>query len=219
MFDVDGLLLANIQWQYFFGSTPLEVVATLCAVAGVLLIARQKILGWPLGICWAAISAYLAFTSWSLISDGILYLAYIPIQGYCWSVWIRRGNGCDDDDPSFLPTWLSTRTQLVLFVAAGLSILAWAVCISTLAQNISWIPQPALLWRDSTTTVLNFYAQFLQARKRMENWVVWLVVNVLGIHIYWVKGAPIYAAQYGFFLLLGLYGWWQWRRDMQRQQS
>jgi len=72
------------------------------------------------------------------------------------------------------------------------------------------------LWRDTTTTVLNYFAQFLQARKRMENWVGWLIVNLLGIHIYWVKDSPIYAVQYGFFLILGIYGWRQWRRTAKR---
>ena len=206
-------LLAGIQWQFLLGSTPLEIIATLCAVVGVLLIARQNILGWPLGICWAAISAYLAFTSWSLISDGILYLSYLPIQVYCWAVWSRRGHRGDD---SFAPTWLSMRVRLALLVAAALSIAVWAFGLSALAGHVSWIPEPSLLWRDSTTTVLNFYAQFLQARKRMENWIFWLVVNVLGIHIYWVKGAPIYAVQYGFFLVLGLYGWWQWRKGVKQ---
>ena len=79
---------------------------------------------------------------------------------------------------------------------------------------MAWIPEPALLWRDSTTTVLNYFAQLLQARKRMENWVGWLIVNVLGIHIYWVKDSPIYSIQYAFFLGLGLYGWVQWNRSL-----
>ena len=48
----------------------------------------------------------------------------------------------------------------------------------------------------------------------MENWLVWVIVNALGIHIYLLKESPIYAAQYGFFLILGVYGWWSWRRTM-----
>lgn len=204
--------LSGIQWQYILGSTPLEIIATLSAVMGVILIARQHILGWPLGIVWAGISAYLAFTAWQLVSDGILYLTYIPIQVYCWRVWVKRGEAETDD--AFKPTWLPRPVQIALVLSAGLCVGLWAIGISTLADNVSWIPQPALLWRDSTTTVLNFFAQFLQARKRMENWVGWVVVNLLGIHIYWVKDAPIYALQYGFFLVLGIYGWIQWHKSL-----
>ena len=212
MCDACSTFLSGIQWQYLMGSTPLEIIATLSAIIGVILIARQNIWGWPLGIIWAAISAYLAFACWQLVSDGILYLTYIPIQIYCWIVWARRGNA--SDDAPFRPTWLSQRVQLILLGAAAVSVVVWALGLSLLADRVSWIPQPALLWRDATTTVLNFYAQFLQARKRMENWVVWLVVNLLGIHIYWVKDAPIYSIQYAFFLVLGIYGWVQWNKSM-----
>jgi nicotinamide mononucleotide transporter len=212
MYDAWCSFLSGIQWQYVMGSTPLEIIATLSAIAGVTLIARQNILGWPLGILWAGISAYLAFACWQLVSDGILYLTYVPIQIYCWIVWARRGKAADEGP--LCPTWLTRRVQLILVCAAVASVVLWALGISALADRVSWVPPPALLWRDATTTVLNFYAQFLQAKKRMENWVIWLVVNLLGIHIYWVKDAPIYSIQYAFFLVLGIYGWAQWHKSM-----
>lgn len=205
--------LAGIEWQYLLGTTPLEIIATLAAVIGVFLIARQNILGWPIGLVWAGISCYLAFFEWRLVSDAILYATYIPIQLYCWRVWARRGSNANtpDEAGAFRPTWLPRRTQWILVGAAAASILAWALGISALAEQVAWIPAPALLLRDSATTVLNYFAQFLQARKRMENWIGWLIVNLLGIHIYWVKSAPLYSVQYAFFLVLGIYGWMQWK--------
>lgn len=210
----DTVSAVAIDWTQLLGSTPLEVVATLCAVVGVFLIARQNILGWSLGIVWAGISTGLAFGRWHLVSDGILYAAYIPIQAYCWWLWARRGAA--GADAPFTPSWLSKPAQFGLAFAAAASIGLWGLGVTWLAAHVSWIPEPSLLWRDSTTTVLNFYAQFLQARKRMENWVGWLIVNLLSIHIYWVKDSPIYAIQYAFFLILGIYGWVQWHRSMKR---
>ena len=210
-------MIETIPWIQLLGTTPVEIIATLSAVCGVVLIARQNILGWPLGILWAAISTWLAFTQWQLISDGILYLSYIPIQLYCWFIWARRG-GIQQEGP-FVPIWLPRKKQLFVIFAALLGIVCWAFGISTLAAQVSWIPEPALLWRDSTTTVLNFFAQFLQAHKRMENWVLWLVVNLLGIHIYWIKGAPIYSIQYAIFLVIGIYGWVQWHKSTQSRNK
>lgn len=204
--------LAN-DWVHLFGYSPLEIVATLSAVAGVFLIARQNILGWPLGILWAVISVYLAFFEWGLLSDGILYATYIPVQVYCWITWARQG-ATSEKSTDFKPTWMSGRSHVILIVSAAGAVALWALGISRLAAGVEWIPEPALLWRDSATTVLNFFAQFLQAKKRMENWVGWLVVNLLGIHIYWVKEAPIYSLQYAFFLVLGLYGWWKWNQSL-----
>ena len=203
--------LAGVEWRAVLGTTPLEITATVSAIAGVFLIARQKILGWPLGLVWAGISAYLAWFEWQLVSDAILYATYIPIQIYCWVVWARRGGVASEK--RFEPTWLTKPSQLLVVVASVLSIIAWGLSVSFLAKRVEWIPEPSLLWPDSTTTVLNYYAQFLQARKKMENWIGWLIVNTLGIYIYWVKGSPIYSIQYAFFLGLGLYGWSQWNKS------
>jgi nicotinamide mononucleotide transporter len=211
--------LQDFNWQLLIGDTWLAAIATLCAVAGVICIARQNILGWPLGLVWAGISVYLAFFKWELVSEAIMYASGIPIQIYCWIVWHRHG--AQVDTQPFVPTWMSHRKQILLVVAAAASVLIWGWGISALASRVSWIPTPALLWRDSTTTVLNYYAQFLQARKRMENWIGWLIVNVVGIHIYWVSGAPEYSIQYTFFLILGIYGWYQWhthRNGLRRQE-
>lgn len=209
--------LESIEWQLLLGTTPWEIVATVSAVAGVILIARQNILGWPLGLVWAGISAWLAF-KWNLVSDGILYASGIPVQLYCWIVWHRRGaaTAAAAAQEHFLPTWLPPGRQVLLAAAAVLSVLLWGTGISAAAERLDWLPRPDLLWRDSITTVLNYFAQFLQARKHMENWVGWILVNIIAIHIYWVKGVPIYSIQYAFFLVLGIYGWIQWQRHAKR---
>ena len=213
----DTSLLQHIDWQLLIGNTPLAILATICAVAGVICIARQNILGWPLGLIWACISVYLAFFQWQLVSEAVMYASGIPIQIYCWVVWHRRGTR--PDAKPFLPTWMPRHKQALLLLAIIASILLWGLGIARLAHHVSWIPTPALLWRDSTTTVLNYYAQFLQARKRMENWVGWIVVNLLSIHIYWISNAPEYAIQYAFFLVLGLYGWYQWHTHRHPTQA
>lgn len=206
------MILAAIEWRAVLGTTPLEIIATLCSLGGVVLIARQQQLGWLLGIIWAAISAWLAWTKWELVSDAILYASYVPIQIYCWYSW----RGADQQTP-FRPTCLENRTRLVLCVSILFAIALWGLAVSKLSAAYAWIPTPALLWRDSASTVLNYFAQFLQARKRMENWALWIVVNLLGIHIYWVKGVPIYLVQYAIFLCLGIYGFIAWQRSMRTQ--
>jgi nicotinamide mononucleotide transporter len=193
--------------EFLAGQAP-EYLGTALAVVSVVLIARQNILGWPLGILWAIISAWLAFTRWQLVSDGILYVSYVPLQVYCWISWHRHGSAQE----AFRPTWLPRGRQMVLLFSAITAVVLWGLGVKYLSQHLSWMTAPALLWRDATTTVLSYFAQFLQAKKRMENWLGWVIVNVLGIHIYLLRGSPVYAAQYGFFLILGLFGWWSWHR-------
>jgi nicotinamide mononucleotide transporter len=197
------------------GSTPWEITATLCAVVGVVLLARRNMLGWPLGMVWAAISAWLAWTEWQLVSDAILYASYIPLQAACWIWWWRspsRNHATIHPRP-----WMAPKVWLWLATSATAAICTWAWAIQWLAQKYEWIPDPDLLWRDSASTVLNFFAQILQGARRMECWAVWAAVNLLGMHIYQVKDVPVYTAQYAFFLALGIYGWWAWRRVLSGQ--
>lgn len=203
-------MTASLEWSSLLGTTPWEITATLCAVCGVLLIARQNALGWPLGIVWSLISAWLAFFEWNLVSDAILYVTYVPIQAYCWITWRRAAK----QELAFRPVWLPRKIQILLLGSVVLAVALWGLGVMFLSDSQAWLPAPALLWRDAASTVLNYFAQFLQARKRMENWIGWLLVNLLGVHIYWVQGSAVYAVQYGFFLALGIYGWWAWRRAM-----
>jgi len=197
-----------MSWQEILTGQAPEYLGTALSVVSVILIARQNILGWPLGILWAMISAWLAFTRWQLVSDGILYVSYVPLQVYCWIAWLRHGSAQE----AFRPTWLPRVQQVVLLLSALVAVVLWGLGVKYLSQHVSWMTAPALLWRDATTTVLSYFAQLLQARKRMENWIGWVIVNVLAIHIYLLRGSTVYAAQYGFFLILGLYGWWSWHR-------
>ena len=197
--------------EFLAGQGP-EYIGTALAVVSVILIARQNIFGWPVGILWAVISAWLAFTRWHLISDGILYVSYVPMQLYCWHAWYRHGSA----EAMFCPSWLTRRRQVMLLLCAIVAILVWGSGVKFFSQHLTWMTPPALLWRDATTTVLSYFAQFMQAKKRMENWLGWAIVNVMGIHIYSVQGSVIYAVQYGFFLILGLYGWWSWQQSMKK---
>lgn len=206
--------LASIEWLYSLGYIPLEVIATLAGVLSLILLAKENILAWPIGIVWSVISCYLAFFNWQLVSDAILYFLYIPLQLYCWMIWARNDGQTQPD--MFTPRWLSSKAQLLLIITTILCIALWATGVSLLAGKISWILEPAMLIRDSATTVLNFIAQFLMAKKRMENWVLWLVVNVLTMHIYYVQESPIYVIQYALFLVLGIYGWYQWQQHRNR---
>lgn len=194
------------------GTTPWEITATLCAVVGVVLLARRNMLGWPLGIVWAGISAWLAWTEWQLVSDAILYASYIPVQCVCWFLWWRAPGR---DHATVTPRkWRGWRIWLWLCPAIAASLCGWAAGIHFLAKNTEWMPDPDLLWRDAASTVLNYFAQFLQGARRMECWVLWAAVNLLGIHIYSIKDLPVYATQYAIFLALGLYGWWAWQRAL-----
>ena len=72
---------------------------------------------------------------------------------------------------------------------------------------------------DSTTTCLSFAAMWMTARKYIENWIVWLVVDVIATIIYAVKGIDFYAVLYGIYLGMAIMGWRAWQTTMLLQSG
>ena len=95
----------------------------------------------------------------------------------------------------------------------GISVIAtWAL------SNIHiWLPmlfpEPASLPAlDATTTVMSFAAQYLMMKRKLENWYLWILVDVIAIWLYWYKEVPFIALLYVVFLFNAIYGWWAWKR-------
>ena len=68
---------------------------------------------------------------------------------------------------------------------------------------------------DSATTVLSFVAMWMTARKFVENWIVWLIVDVIATAIYAYKGIDFYALLYAIYFGMAIMGWRAWRRSME----
>ena len=74
-----------------------------------------------------------------------------------------------------------------------------------------------LVWLDSTTTVMSFVAMWMTARKYLENWVLWWVVDVIATGMYIYKGIWPYAVLYAVYLGMAVWGWRAWKSTMQEQ--
>jgi nicotinamide mononucleotide transporter len=72
-----------------------------------------------------------------------------------------------------------------------------------------------LAYWDSATTMMSFAAMWMTARKYLENWIVWLVVDVIATAMYYYKDLPYYAVLYGVYLAMAWWGWLEWRKSMQ----
>jgi nicotinamide mononucleotide transporter len=77
----------------------------------------------------------------------------------------------------------------------------------------------AVVWTDAVVMAASILAQFLLDNKKLENWLVWMVVNVFAIYTYINAGAALAAFQYVFFLLNAFYGFYMWRRSMKNEET
>jgi nicotinamide mononucleotide transporter len=180
-----------------------EICATILGVAGVGLMIRQNVWGWPVGLVQVAISAWVFFQA-KLYSDVLLQGFFFAIQAYGWWHW-RRGRGAGGGE---LPVTRLRAGAVVAWVAVGgLATAGWG-------EIMRRTTDAALPHWDAFILVFSVIAQWLQARKRLENWSGWMMVNVVAVGVYWAKDLRLFAALYLLFLGLAVAGHVAWRRSL-----
>lgn len=188
------------------GALPLDLTEALGFVTGaacVWLTVRQHIWNFPLGIANNAFLAIL-FLDRALYADMTLQLVYILLGLHGWYSWLRGGRG-------HAALAVSRATPALLLALAALVALGTAGMIPVLQAVAGKAP----FW-DALTTALSLAAQYLLNRKRLENWYLWLAVDLIYIPLYLATGLPLTALLYALFLALCVAGWRAWRRDLAR---
>lgn len=184
-----------------------EILGTVLGVIGVWLMIRENIWGWPVGLAQVAVYGWVFFDA-KLYSDAILQGCFFAIQAYGWAHWLRSKHTAAHSD---LPVTRLTRGALAGWCAAGaLATAAWG----TLMHRTT---DAALPYWDAFILVFSLIAQWLQARKVLENWAGWVVVNTVAVGVYWAKDLRLTAALYVVFWAMAVWGWRAWRRSTTRE--
>lgn len=204
-------------WEYQMSY--IEFFGTVFSIWCVWLVARAKILSWPIGIIGTVLYVLL-FYQIHLYSD-MIEQAYFLITGFIgWYAWSQR-KAAKADKPQ-LEIRVNTLKQNLTYggiVIAGTLVLTYIV-----SSLDNWLPQyfpveasfPLL---DSFTTVMSFMAQWLLVRKKVESWVLWVIVDIIGIWLYYTKGVKFISMEYVLFLGLASYGLWSWIKEYKSKQS
>ena len=183
------------------GTSPLEIAAFFLGLANITLLMRRSIWNYPFGIAMVTLYFFI-FRDAKLYSDMLLQPFFFGVQLYGWWYWLQ-GNMAADGHVNVRR--LQSKQMLVYGVAA-------LVGIAALGTVMDRYTDAALPYPDATTTVLSVIAQILLARRYLENWVVWIVVDVLAIGIYGVKGLYPTMVLYALFLGLATGGFIMWRQ-------
>ena len=182
--------------------SPLEILGFILSVVAVWLTARQRIWCWPIGIASVIVYA-VVFVDVKLYSDAALQVFYVFLQAYGWYLWVKTGPAPDVQRPVGR---IDAQTALWSLAAgiAGTGAVGYLMATRTDA---------ALPWWDAGTTVFSLLAQWLMARKVLECWPLWIVIDVVYVGIYLVKDLQLTAVLYVIFIGLACYGWQQWHSD------
>lgn len=179
-------------------ANPLEAVATAFGLVNIALLVRRSIWNYPFGLVMVALYARIFFDA-HLYSDAVLQLFFFAIQLYGWWAWWRVG-GVDR------PVRVRRLT-----VAARI---AWVGMIALLTglwgTGMHLYTDASYPWWDGGIAVASVAAQILLARRLVENWILWMLVDVAAVGLYLAKGLVLTAVLYGAFLVLSAVGARQW---------
>lgn len=177
-----------------------EILGTVTGLACVYLTVRAHVLCWPIGIVSCIAFAKLFFEI-KLYADAILQLFFIATSVWGWWGWLHGGEKRTELPISRL-TPRETALQSGLTLAAILTV-GWMFKSYTDAHLPFW---------DSTISGLSVTAQILLVRKKIENWILWIVVDVLSVGVYWYKQVYLTSILYAVFLVLATQGLFEWKR-------
>ncbi len=183
--------------------TWLEILAVALSLAMVFCNIRIHPMAWPLAIASSALYALL-FANSKLYGEAGLQLLFIAVSVWGWRQWLASP-GSDGDHRHRLDVGRMGRHAVALTVVLGLA--AWPLLGGLLDRTTdSDVP-----YFDALATVGSVIGQLLLGRKRLENWVVWLMVNLFSVGLFAFKGLWLTTLLYLLFAWLSVQGWRAWR--------
>jgi nicotinamide mononucleotide transporter len=163
---------------------------------------RENVWCWPTGLVNVGLYV-IVFAEAKLYADMGLQVVYVALCLYGWYAWLHGGK----DHGALRVTRAPLRTLAALAVAA----VAFAAVLGTLLRTLT---DAALPYWDASTASFSLAAQWLQTRKWIENWAVWIAVDTVYVGMYVVKGLYPTAGLYAVFLVLAVAGHVAWRASL-----
>lgn len=183
--------------------TWLEVVAFVLSIAMVLANLRVKVVGWPLAIA-ASLMYALLFADSKLYGEAALQVFFVMVS--CWGWWQWR-RGTTSDGHALSVHRMSTRARMAVLLA---TLAAWPL----LALLLMRLTDSDVPWLDALPTVASITGQLLLGRKLVENWPVWLAVNVFSVGLFAYKELWLTSVLYAIFAGLSVWGWRAWQQRL-----
>lgn len=191
--------------------SPLELTGVITGLLCVYLAAINNIWNWPFAIVSTGIYIFV-FADAALYADmgQNVYLFFINLYG--WYYWSRQ----PANTPKVPVVRINTKQVATLITVAAFLSPALGFLLVKLAPILHYQPA-AFPYLDSFCTVVSLTAQVYMARKVLENWLIWIFVDIVYTGIYFSKDLQPTAIMFAIYALLALYGYIDWRRIYKQQ--
>lgn len=187
----------------------LEMIGVVFGFASVWYAKRENILVFPTGIISTAIFVYLLW-QYSLLGDMIINAYYCVMSVYGWHVWTRKV-----DATHYVPVTTATPAErkwgALLFLATILFVVLLYLGFDKFNSWTAYV--------DTVTTAIFFVAMWLMARKKIENWILWIIADIISIPLYIFKGLIFTSLQYAVFTAIAIFGYISWKKHLNKSPT
>lgn len=191
----------QIVLQQLFASSWLEITAVVFGLMSVWYSKQENILVYPTGIVSVLIYLYITF-EYKLYADTGINGYYLIMSIYGWYHWTHP----NDNSPQISITINSNKENII-------SALILIVAFISIRFGLNYTDSDVPIW-DALTTSTAITGMWLMARKKIENWIAWIITDLISVPLYLYKGLPFTAIQFLIFTILAIWGFFSWKNKL-----
>lgn len=184
----------------------LEIIAVLFGLLSVVYAKKNSVLVYPTGMISTAIFVYLLI-KWALLGDLLINAYYFVMSAYGWYYWSQKKEEVYVNQVAST-TVKERQISVVLFLLS----LGFVFGVYQLFNR--WNDWTAYV--DTLTTAIFFVGMWLMARRKIENWIFWIVGDIISIPLYFYKGLTLTSLQYLIFTLIAVFGYITWKKILNK---
>lgn len=187
----------------------LEIIAVAFGFLSVWFSKENKIWVFPTGMLSTLIFVYLLL-KWELLGDMMINGYYFIMSIYGWYIWTRK---FDDKQVTLISrtTFKEQKLSVGIFIATLLFVF---VIYKTFDKWTNWVA-----YIDTITTAVFFVGMWLMAKRKIENWIFWIIGDIISVPLYFYKGFTFTSFQYLGFTIIAIFGYLQWKKSINNNQQ
>ena len=192
----------------------LEFFGVVTGGLAVWLSAKANIWSWPIGMTSVALLFFLFFQV-QLYPDMFLQVFFFITNAIGWWRWSHPKIGEEDRNKELKISYMPIK-QLLLVSLGGI---AGTFLLGMLASNLNQLAPSvfskpsAFPYLDSFVTVMSVFVTFLMIQKKVECWILWIIIDVVATGVYFAKGINFLGLEYLVFCFIAAFGLWNWMRE------
>ncbi|QIE59539.1 nicotinamide mononucleotide transporter [Rasiella rasia] len=187
----------------------LELLAAVFTIASVWYSKKNNVLVFPTGIICTAIFVYLLL-KWGLLGDMMINAYYFIMSIYGWYVWTRKV-----DDTHVTPITRTTKKEKLYSVLIFFATFVFVWVVYTLFDKFNhWSA-----YLDTLTTAIFFVGMWLMAKRKIENWLYWIVGDIITVPLYFYKGLTFSSILYLVLTFIAIFGYFSWKKHLNNKSA